>query len=160
MGFQIVRVPSTKLPANVHFIATYKGSILFPFKIKDAKYHTDPPGISGDLLELRHYYDAFVIGAKSAGVYACVVTGKQQTAPTITYTAETTDTLAIVSANATSIKYTLDGTDPRSSNTALVYAAAIDTSDWTVDDVITVKAIAFRTGYYPSDITSSDITVA
>lgn len=160
MGFQIIRVPAKRLPANVHFIATYKGSILFPFKIKDAKYHQDPPGVSGDLLELRHYYDAFVIGAKSAGVYACVASGKQQAAPTITYTGGATDTLVIASAGATEIKYTLDGTDPRSSITAEVYTAAINTSTWTLGDVITVRAIAAKDGLYPSDVTTQDITVA
>jgi hypothetical protein len=159
MGFQVVRVPSNRLPANVHFIATYKESILFPFKIKDAKYHTDPPGISGDLLELRHYYDAFVVGAKAAGVYACIVTGKQQTAPTITYTGGATDTLVIASTGATEIKYTLDGTDPRSSITAEDYTAAINTSTWTVGKVITVKAIAYKTDIYPSDVITQDITV-
>lgn len=159
MGFQVIRVPAKKLPANVYFLAIYKDSVLFPFKIKDAKYHQDPPGISGDLLELRHYYDAFVIGARAAGVYAAVASGKKQATPTITYTGGATDTLVIASAGATSIKYTLDGSDPRSSNSAQVYAATINTSTWTVGDKIMVKAVAYKTGSYPSDVAEQEITV-
>jgi hypothetical protein len=158
--FRVIKVPLKRLPANVHFLATYKDSIIFPFKIKDAKYHSDPPGISGDLLEIRHYYDAFVLGTKAAGVYAAVLTGTQQAAPTVTYTAGPTDTIAIVSAGASQIKYTLDGTDPRYSTTAEVYAAAIDTSSRTVGDRVTVRTAAYSATKYTSDITEQIVTVA
>jgi hypothetical protein len=158
--FRVIKVPLKRLPANVHFLATYKGSVIFPFKIQDAKYHSDPPGVSGDLLELRHYYDAFVLGTKAAGVYAAVLTGSQQTAPTITYTAGSTDTIVITSSGALQIKYTLDGTDPRYSTSAQVYAAAIDTSSWTVGDIVTVRAAAYSASKYTSDVTEQVVTVA
>ena len=35
-----------------------------PYKIADAKVHEDPVGVSGALIEGRHYYDAYVLGAK------------------------------------------------------------------------------------------------
>ncbi|MDR1574099.1 MAG: hypothetical protein LBS24_07295 [Clostridiales Family XIII bacterium] len=158
--FRIIKVPLKRLPENVHFLATYKGSLLFPFKIQDAKYHSDPPGISGDLLELRHYYDAFVIGTKAAGVYAAVATGSQQAAPTVTYTAGSTDTIVIASAGASEIKYTLDGTDPRYSTSAAVYSAAISTATWPVGDKVTVRTAAYSATKYTSDVTEQVVTVA
>ena len=33
-----------------------------PYKIADAKVHEDPVGVSGALIEGRHYYDAYVRG--------------------------------------------------------------------------------------------------
>jgi hypothetical protein len=159
-SFTIIKVPTKRLPANVFFLATYKGSVIFPFKIKDAKYQSDPPGISGDLLELRHYYDAFVLGTKAAGVYAVVASGSQQTAPTITYTGGSTDTLVLAATGASQIKYTIDGTDPRYSTSAEVYAGTVSTASWTVGSTVTVRAVAYSNTLYTSDIAEQVITVS
>ena len=39
-------------------------------KLDDYKIHQDPPGINGNLVEGRVYYDAFVLDAKKDGIYA------------------------------------------------------------------------------------------
>ena len=49
-----------------------KDAVLMPYKIADAKVHEDPVGVSGALIVGRHYYDAYVLGAKCGGVYAPV----------------------------------------------------------------------------------------
>ena len=38
-------------------------------KLEDYKVHTDPPGISGSLVEGRIVYDAFVLDNKAKAIY-------------------------------------------------------------------------------------------
>ncbi len=74
-GMNVVRVPKSYLPEDVYFLVAHKDAVLMPYKIADAKVHEDPVGVSGALIEGRHYYDAYVLGAKCGGVYALVATG-------------------------------------------------------------------------------------
>ena len=71
-GMNVVRVPKSYLPEGVYFLVAHKDAVLMPYKIADAKVHEDPVGVSGALIEGRHYYDAYVLGAKCGGVYALV----------------------------------------------------------------------------------------
>ncbi len=100
-GLKVVKVPNTYLPKDCYFLIWVPAAVMFPYKISDAKYHKDPPGLSGDLLEGRHYYDAFVLGAKSAGVYAAVLGASQQAAPSVSYA---TDKLTVTAEGATEIR--------------------------------------------------------
>lgn len=68
-NMRVVKVPASRLPANVNFMIVYKGSGTNPVKLNDTKVHQDPPGISGNLLEGRVYYDAFVFENKKKGIY-------------------------------------------------------------------------------------------
>lgn len=68
-GANVVPVPSTYMPENTNFILKYKNSTVDPFKLKDYRIHTDPPGISGALVEGRVLYDAFVLDTKKNGIY-------------------------------------------------------------------------------------------
>lgn len=68
-GANVVPVPSTYMPENVNFILKYKNATVDPFKLKDYRIHTDPPGISGALVEGRVLYDAFVLDTKKNGIY-------------------------------------------------------------------------------------------
>ncbi len=160
MGARVVVLPSSYFPSNSYAFAAYKESVLLPRKISSFKTHNNPPGIDGWLMEGRIYYDAFVLGAMSGGTWALVLAANQQAAPTVTYTGGSTDTIAITSSNATTIKYTLDGSDPRYSPTAKTYSSAISTSDWTAG-TYTVKAVAYRTGnYFTSNVTTTDCAVS
>ena len=122
-GAKIVKVPASYLPKNVFFLLTHKDAVVLPYKIRDAKVHQDPPGISGALLEGRNNYDAFVIGARCMGVYAAVASSEVTAVPEI----------SVASGNATitsstsgaEIYYTLDGTDPRYSGNAEKYSSAV-----------------------------------
>lgn len=147
-GMRIVRVPSSYLPTDCYAIAWYKESVLMPYKIEDAKIHEDAPGYSGALLEIRHYYDAFVLGAKSNGVVALVLSSKRQATPTLTIAS---NKVTPTSASASEIKYTIDGTDPRYSDTAKVASGEI-----TLGSGVTIKAVAYgATGYFTSDVASA-----
>jgi hypothetical protein len=62
-----VIVPSNRMPilngagsTNVDLIISHPLACVSPEKLVDYTLHSNPPGISGDLLEYRHRYDAFV----------------------------------------------------------------------------------------------------
>lgn len=65
----VKKVPSSRMPEGVNFIIVHKESATAPKKLADAKIHQDPPGLSGNLIEGRWYYDCFVLEARKAGVY-------------------------------------------------------------------------------------------
>lgn len=69
-GTKIVKVPRTRMPENCEFIITHPSVTVKAEKLDDYKIHQDPPGINGNLVEGRVYYDAFVLEAKKAGAYA------------------------------------------------------------------------------------------
>jgi len=143
-GMTVKPVPDSYFPDGVYFFIKYKNSTADPVKLNEANIHKDPPGISGHLLEGRFYHDAFVLGAKADGIYVAVESSKQTTAPTIT---ENSGKVTIASAGAV-IKYTVDGTDPRYSDTAQVYAAPVD-----APAKGEVKAYAVKEGLFPSNVT-------
>ncbi len=147
-GLKVIKVPSGYMPANFYFMIFHKDSVIIPNKIKDAKLHNDAPGISGALIEGRWLYDAFVLGARADGVYTTVLSAKKQAAPTILYGS---GSLTITSVGANLIKYTVDGTDPRYSISALVYTSAVPGDQLPTEDY-TVRAVAYRVGYGTSDV--------
>jgi len=80
-SFDVIEIPDTYLTqtedygdgtwddSNVQFIATYKKSVLRPFKIKQTRILTQNPFLDGWLIQGHFYTDAFVVGKRSAGVY-------------------------------------------------------------------------------------------
>ena len=74
-GMPVVKVPSSYFPANVQFMIILKDSAISPVKLNDYKIHVDPPGISGDLVEGRVMYDAFVKSSKKKGIYVAKTSG-------------------------------------------------------------------------------------
>lgn len=145
MGLKIVKVPTSYLPASCYFVIAYKNSVIMPYKISDAKVHKDPVGVSGAVIEGRHYYDAFVLGAKANGVYSCVLTSEKVATPTVTKGATTEIASATVGAT---IKYTTDKTDPRFSDSAVIYTGVIANP---AADVV-IKAYAYKTDKFTSDV--------
>lgn len=147
MDTPIIKVPDSYIPTNCHFVIIYRESCLFPMKLKTLRILSDVAGIDGKVLEGRHYFDAFVKGTIADGIYTAVTTAFVQADVTITPTGASH---ALTSASATGIKYTIDGTDPRYSPTAVVYASAV-----TLTSGQTIKAYAYRTGYFDSGVTSA-----
>ncbi|MBQ2742306.1 MAG: chitobiase/beta-hexosaminidase C-terminal domain-containing protein [Oscillospiraceae bacterium] len=149
-NMRVVKVPSSRWPANVNFIIVHKRAACAPVKLNDTKLHKDPPGISGNLLEGRQYYDLFVFGAKCDGVYVEVNTasgaGTVCATPTLTG-----DELASTTSGAT-IKYTTDGTDPRYSASAKVY-----TTKLTAESGTEIRAYAYKDGAFPSGVLKTTI---
>lgn len=147
----VVKVPGGRWPLNVNFIVAYKYSASAPIKISETKFHEDPPGISGNLLEGRQYYDMFVFAAKCDGIYVEVDTasgkGTVAEAPAISSAGAFTS-----ATTGASFKFTVDGSDPRYSPTAKLGTASDVTAAGTV-----VKAFAYVAGGYPSGVTSKTL---
>lgn len=62
-GLTPVIVPSTRMPSTsgpIDLLIAHPSATVAPDKLEDYTLHKNPPGISGDLLEYRHRYDAFV----------------------------------------------------------------------------------------------------
>lgn len=68
-GAAIIKVPKNRLPEDVNFVLVHPSATVAPVKLSDYKIHQDPPGISGDLVEGRMAYDAFVLENKTKGIY-------------------------------------------------------------------------------------------
>ena len=68
-GAAVVKVPKNRLPEDFGFMVAHPVATVAPTKLEDYKVHQDPPGISGDLVEGRICYDAFVLNNKKKAIY-------------------------------------------------------------------------------------------
>lgn len=68
-GLIVTKVPKNRLPADFGFMIAHPVATVAPTKLEDYKTHEDPPGISGELVEGRICYDAFVLGNKAKAIY-------------------------------------------------------------------------------------------
>lgn len=68
-GAAVVKVPKNRLPEDFGFMVAHPVATVAPTKLEDYKVHQDPPGISGDLVEGRICYDAFVLDNKKKAIY-------------------------------------------------------------------------------------------
>ena len=144
-GSSLIGVPDSYMPAGVNFIIKYKKASADPMKLKLLRAHENAPGIAGTLMEGLCRYDSFVLANKANGIYVHAQSG-----------ACTTPTIQIASNKATmtagsgeTIKYTTDGTNPKTSETAEVYN---DSSKPTIASGATVRAYAYKTGTVNSGI--------
>lgn len=148
--FQVIGVPASWMPTNVAMIATYKESVFAPVQIAEANLHEDPPGISGHLIDMRYIFGAFVYGALAAGCVILVENGKKTATPTATKGSTTTALASTTNSGTVDIYYTIDGTDPRYSDSKILYSAPIDNP--TAGVVIKAVAFKFSAGFYGSDL--------
>lgn len=68
-GAKVIKVPANRMPAKFGFMVAHPCATVAPTKLEDYKIHKDPPGISGDLVEGRICYDAFVLENKKKAIY-------------------------------------------------------------------------------------------
>ena len=68
-GLKVVKVPKNRVPEKFGFLVGHSCATVAPTKLADYKIHQDPPGISGDLVEGRINYDAFVLENKAKALY-------------------------------------------------------------------------------------------
>ncbi|WP_346698966.1 hypothetical protein [Catenibacillus scindens] len=68
-GCLVVKVPAVRLPENFGFMLAHSCACVAPTKLEDYKTHQDPPGISGELVEGRICYDAFILDNKKKAIY-------------------------------------------------------------------------------------------
>lgn len=73
-GAVVVKVPKNRLPENFGFMIAHPVATVAPTKLEDYKTHQDPPGISGELVEGRICYDAFVLENKAKAIYYQAIT--------------------------------------------------------------------------------------
>ena len=114
----------------------------------------NPPGIAGVLLEGLVRYDSFVLAQKADGIYVYASDATAVCAAPTFSIASNKVTIESTTSGAT-IKYTTDGTNPKTSDTAKVYSAAVDISADT-----TFRAYASKTGMLSSPITAYDAVKA
>lgn len=151
-GSPVVEVPLELMPTHANFMLAHKSAAASPSKIEDTVVHIDPPGISGHKVEGRFYWDTFVFGAKANGVYLDILGNGDNdvffaASPTYNKT-----TKKIVVETGSSAKYTLDGTDPRYS------MSAVEGTEPPVQAGDTLKFYGYREGWYPSGVVSVKIT--
>ena len=68
-GLTVIKVPKKRLPENFGFMIAHPVATVAPTKLEEYKTHQDPPGISGELVEGRIVYDAFVLDNKKMAIY-------------------------------------------------------------------------------------------
>ena len=143
-----IKVPDRYFPEGVYFIIAYRGSVIFPCKLKTARILTDVQGIDGAVLEGRNYFDAFVIGAKADGVYVAADESIVAAVPEVSLS-DSTATVTSQTSGAT-IRSTVDGSDPRYSKTAQTYPAPVALGDGEV-----LRAFSEKTGMLPSGVSEA-----
>ena len=146
----VLEVADDDLPANVYMIAWWKKSVVLAFDIKEAKVHQDPPGINGALIEFRVRGVADVVGKHCNGVVVDLNTSYKQAAGSTSNAGAIT-----VGSSSDYTLYTLDGSDPRYSKTAVKITSGT-TPTHTAGD--TIKAVSCKAGYAPSDVWSKVTT--
>ena len=68
-GMSVIKVTKSKLPTKFGFMISHPSATVAPTKLEDFTVHQNPPGISGDLVEGRIVYDAFVLENKAKAIY-------------------------------------------------------------------------------------------
>lgn len=150
MSATIVKVPDSYMPEGHEFLLAHKDSAFMPTKLKTLRILTDVAGLDGALLEGHQYFDAFVIGQKANGLYAGVKTGYKVADPVITPTGASH---AVGAVSGVVFYYTIDGSDPRYSSSAVVYSGAV-----TLADGETIKVVGIADGKTDSDVVSATYT--
>ncbi len=141
-GMDVVPVIDSYLPAGVNFIIKYKDATVDPMKLKVLRVQKNPLGYDADVGECRFYHDSFVLDAKTSGIYVHAASGMLPV-PTMTGTSSVT----IACSGATGIKYTTDGSNPKTSATAQTYSSAVSLTSGQ-----TIRAYGYATGVVNSPI--------
>lgn len=137
----ICPVPDDYLPSGVVFLMKWKNATADPMKLKTLRVQENPVGIDGDVGELRYYHDSFVKGNKAMGIYV------HATAATALPEASIASNAVTLTCSGATIRYTDDGSNPKTSDTAKTYSSAITITKDTV-----IKAYASKSGGIDSGI--------
>lgn len=137
-GMAVVPVPASWLPSGVYFMIKAKGTSADPVKLAQYDVIKKSVGYSGPVVQGLVYYDAFVIGSKNVGIGVAGSSAAVLAAPEITVSSHAASIKAV---SGVKFRYTVDGTDPRSSTTAQDYSAAV-----TLTEGQTMRAIGTKDG--------------
>ena len=122
-GVPVISTPKSKLPDGVQFIVKYKNATADPMKLKMLRANDNAPGYAGTLMEGLCRYDAFVLAQKADGIYTYGTTDKMCATPTFSISSNSV-TISCATSTAT-IKYTKDGSNPKTSPTAQTYSSPV-----------------------------------
>lgn len=121
---RVKAIPDGYMPAGVEFFIKYKGSTVDPVKLAQYDILPKVKGYSGPVVQGVTYYDSFVLGAKGDGVAVFGTSAAVLSAPVIAVDSST-HTATITAVSGVTFKYTVDGTNPRYSDTAQTYTAGV-----------------------------------
>lgn len=124
-GCRVIPVPKRYLPEGVYFLIKYKGSTVDPVKLQQYDVLRKVQGYAGPVVQGVTYYDSFVLGAKGDGLAVCGSSALILDGPTLSIASHAVTAAAPSGVTGASIKYTVDGSNPRYSSTAQVYSAAV-----------------------------------
>ena len=136
-GMSIRKVPNTYFPSGVVAMVVHASALLAPMKLKEYKIHTDPPGINGNLTEGRLMHDAFVLDAKADAIVVICTSAALTNTLSVSVSSHVA-TISFTAATGDKVFYTVDGTDPRCSGTAVAWTSG--TVTLTAGQTIRVKA--------------------
>lgn len=68
-GLNVIKVPSSRLPKDFGFLVCHPVATVAPVKLLQFRVHDNPPGVSGQLVEGRLVYDAYVLENKNKAIY-------------------------------------------------------------------------------------------
>lgn len=68
-GANVVKVPASRVPEGFGFLLCHPLATVAPVKLESYNTHKNPPGISGQLVEGRVIYDAFILDNKAKAIY-------------------------------------------------------------------------------------------
>lgn len=137
-GCTVKPVPKGYLPDGVYFLIKYKGSTVDPVKLQQYDVLQKVQGYAGPVVQGVTYYDAFVLGTKGDGLGVCGSASLILDAPTLTIASHA---VTVTAASGVVFKYTVDGTNPRYSDTAQVYSSAV-----TLKEGQTFRCIGTKSG--------------
>lgn len=147
-GDQVRIVPDIYLPDGVKFMIVKKGVGCAPKKIETMRVLTDSYIVDGHIVQGRMLHDCFVFGAKCDGIY--VFTSSSCSTPTITVASKKA---TIAAGSGETIKYTLDGSDPKTSPTAAIYSDVVSFPDGTT----VIKAYSYKDGSINSGVATKNV---
>lgn len=147
----IIPVPDSEMPASCYALVAHQESVFAPTTLSEARILREAPGISGALLEALRVYDAFVDWCKADGVCALIASSAKESAPTVSVAGQ------ITVGSGKTVKYTLDGTDPRYSDSAVTITSTA-TPTHTAGDVIKAVVLGTSGTSYRSDVTTTVTT--
>lgn len=156
-SLKFVFVPTSYMPADVEMLACYQGSVIAPLVYKLARILDEQQGFAGPVLEYLDLFDAFVKGIKQDGVIALLKYGTTKRATKPTVGTVTSGAVPLTSSGST-IYYTLDGSDPRWSDTTATTASGgtVDVTGFTG----TMRVIARNETVGSEKYTSEETTQA
>lgn len=117
-GCRVIPIPKNYLPEGVYFMIKYKGSSVDPVKMRQYDVLPKVQGYSGPVVQGLTYYDAFVLGTKGDGIGVCGNSTMILPAPTMSVSSHV---VTITDAGSNTYLYTVDGSNPRYSGTAMAY---------------------------------------